>query len=651
MKKYIFLWGLIFLTLSSSCNYLDVVPDDIPTVAHAFDNRYQAEGFLYGCYGFLPLHFSPNSNPAMLGGDEIWLFEGVSTGVMNPQMWGIARGEQGTDTPIANFWASKQDSYDVKGGNRLFTAIRDCNILMENIDIPTDMDEEEKLRWVGEAKFLKAYYHFWLFRMYGPIPIIKENLPISADSEEAQVYREPIDSVANYIVQLLDEAIEVLPLQILDITNEMGRATKPIAAALKAEVLTYVASPLFNGNPEYADVTDNRGVHLFPQDYRPEKWQRAADALRDAIAFCDLAGHLLYDFRTSGVTATLNEATINAMQTRGAVTERWNPEIIWGEAPRGDFTNILQRISFPAFSDYHQAGHLNLCYAPTLQVVEQFYSKNGIPIEHDSEWEGVDWYGLKTADASQKFYVAEGFETINLHFNREARFYGAISFDGGMFYGNGAVQDNAMSYTKFKYGANGRFLAERHSSTGYLVKKILHRLTSITTTSSEPTYTPYAFPIIRLAGLYLMYAEALNEVKAAPDAEVYEYIDLVRKRSGLDGVVDSWWNHGIESVKNKPLTQEGMREIIHRERLNELAFEGQRFWDLKRWKEAEKYMNRPIRGLNKLGESAATFYVPQVLYEPTYSLKDYLWPLRQGNLLKNRNLIQNPGWEIGQNEN
>src|SRR3546814_8247261 len=82
----------------------------------------------------------------------------------------------------------------------------------------------------------------------------------------------------------------------------------------------------------------------------------------------------------------------------------------------------------------------------------------------------------------------------------------------------------------------------------------------------------YAFPIIRLADLYLYYAEALNETKQTPDAEVYEYIDLIRARAGLEGVVYSWAAHS--RIPNKPTTKESLRDIIHRERLIEMSFEG-----------------------------------------------------------------------------
>lgn len=635
---------IIVITLgliSTSCkDYLNVVPDNIPTVEQAFANRNEAEGFLFGCYSFLPLHARGRANPALYGGDEVWLIDQIYD--YEPLLWGIAKGEQGTNAPLANYWSSQQDDTDTQGGKTLFTGISDCNIFLENIDKPFDLEDSERDQWIAEIKFIKAYLHFWLFRMYGPIPLIKENLPISASSEEVQVYREPVDDVVDYIVSLLDEASDQLPLQILDITNDMGRPTRPMALALKAQVLTLAASPLFNGNTDYAGLVDDRGVTLFPQEYKAEKWQKAVDALKEAIDVCHEAGHGLFDYHNTIYAQTLSESTIQAMQVRGAVTERWNSEIIWGDS--NSDPDMLERLCHPTFYAPQAGGNILQCYAPPLRIVEQFYSKNGVPIEEDKDWEGIDWFGLREGDEEHKYYIEKGYETINLHFNREARFYGAIAFDGGTYYGNGQpTDDDDLLVTVLRYGyGNGAFVTDRHSSTGYLVKKLVHYLTSVPETSDDINTYRYAFPVIRLADLYLMYAEALNEVKASPDDEVYEYIDKVRERSGLKGVVESWTNYSNQP--DKPKTQEGMREIIQRERMNELAFEGARFWDLRRWKLTEQYMNQPIRGLDIYEEEAEGFYQEQDVYDLTFEKKDYLWPIKQSELLKNRNLVQNPGW-------
>ena len=87
-------------------------------------------------------------------------------------------------------------------------ALRDCNIFLENLVAVPGLEEEERQRWLAEVKVLKAFYHFWLLRMYGPIPTIKTNIYVGATAEEAQVPRESVDDVVEYIVQLLDEVIE-----------------------------------------------------------------------------------------------------------------------------------------------------------------------------------------------------------------------------------------------------------------------------------------------------------------------------------------------------------------------------------------------------------------------------------------------------------
>src|SRR5690606_25119174 len=121
-----------------------------------------------------------------------------------------------------------------------------------------------------------------------------------------------------------------------------------------------------------------------------------------------------------------------------------------------------------------------------------------------------------------------------------------------------------------------------------------------------------------------------------------QYIDEVRKRAGLKGVVESWSNYSDQP--SKVLNKSGMRNIIQKERMIELAFEGPRFWDLRRWKLAEQYMNRPIKGWSVLDTDADDYYNVKTLYSPTFSQKDYLWPIAEGEIINNPNLRQNPGW-------
>lgn len=194
MKK-INIYLIIMVAVTFSCNdYLDVVPDNIATIDYAFRDRESAEKFLVTCYSYLP-DLGYTRDPAMMGSDEIWSHDIDRTDHVVANTYYLKLpGRQNVNDPLLNFWEGRRD------GKNLFVGIRDCNIFIENIENVMDLATEEKDRWIAEVKFLKAYYHFFLLRMYGPIPIIRENLPIHAGIEEVQVFREPVDEVVDYIV-------------------------------------------------------------------------------------------------------------------------------------------------------------------------------------------------------------------------------------------------------------------------------------------------------------------------------------------------------------------------------------------------------------------------------------------------------------------
>src|SRR5690606_1633884 len=122
--------------------------------------------------------------------------------------------------PLFNEWGG-----DLKGGDgrfnylRMFVGIRHCNIFLENVRDETkvpDLPLAERERWIGEVEFLKAYYHYYLMRMYGPIPIIDVNVPESSAPEDLYYSRKPIDETVNYLSDLLDAAAKKLPPRIVD---------------------------------------------------------------------------------------------------------------------------------------------------------------------------------------------------------------------------------------------------------------------------------------------------------------------------------------------------------------------------------------------------------------------------------------------------
>src|SRR5690606_2631648 len=111
---------------------------------------------------------------------------------------------------------------------------------------------------------------------------------------------------------------------------------------------------------------------------------------------------------------------------------------------------------------------------------------------------------------------------------------------------------------------------------------------------------------------------------------------------GLETVEDSWSQYSTQP--SKYTSQEGLRDIIRRERMIELAFEGKRFWDIRRWKIGETVLNRTISGWDIAQKEAENYYRQRALYQTTFRFRDYFWPLREQTLLVNRALVQSPGW-------
>ncbi|MFA6249521.1 MAG: RagB/SusD family nutrient uptake outer membrane protein, partial [Mucilaginibacter sp.] len=286
MKKIAQFICVVVVVLSGvSCKkYLDLAPDNTGTLEYAFRNRNETENYLFTCYATLQQFANATTNAGFTTSGEIIYPNNLTKHPIDETGFNLLRGSQNSSQPGLNYWDGENS------GQAVFRSIRRCNTMLENINKPVDLGEGEKKRWIAETKFLKAYYHFYLARLYGPIPLIKTNLDITASTEEIKVKRAPVDSVFNYIVSLLDEAAPDLPPVIDNQAKELGRITRNIALSVKAEVLMTAASPLFNGNPDYTSTQNKDGQKLFPAAYDPAKWQRAAIACKEAIEACEASG-------------------------------------------------------------------------------------------------------------------------------------------------------------------------------------------------------------------------------------------------------------------------------------------------------------------------------------------------------------------------
>lgn len=632
--KYILL-ATVIGSLASCKKYLDVTPDDLGTLEYAFRNRNEAENYLFGCYAYAQRMSDEVRNPSFTASSELIYPDDLTTPTVDQTGFNLLRGSQNASNPGLNAWDGLNGNYN------LFRSIRLCNTMLANVDKPIDLTEGEKRRWIAEAKFLKAYYHFCLARMYGPVPIIRENLDIDATPDEVRIKREHIDTVFNYIVRLLDEAAPDLPPIITNISRELGRVTRPIALTLKAEVRTLAASPLFNGNPDYAGFRDKEGMPLFSASPDPVKWDSAAKACKAAIDECESRGIKLFTLVAPPPNAgNVVDSLKKILTIQQTLTEKWdeNPELIWAHTP----TFYYQGYSTPRMTSLSIVNVFSNpgTFAVPIATAELFYTDKGVPMNEDRTFDYAGRYDLQAGDASSKYYIRQNYTTVKAHFGREPRFYADLAFDGANWFGNGVFDQENMLYVEARGNVSkaGPKDRNRYNATGYWAKK---------TVSYQSVYddgfqeVSFHMPIMRLAGLYLLYAEALNEAQG-PVPEVFTYIDKVRERASLPGVQEAWTNYSRNPTKFS--TKEGMREIIHRERRIELCFESQAGWDLRRWKEMQQVLSLPLQGWSIEQTTAANYYRPRTVLTPVFGLRDYLWPIRTESLVINNKLVQNPYW-------
>ena len=556
MKKIIISISLVIATMlcSTSCSdYLDIVPEGTPSMDNAFSNRINSFKFLHTCYSYLP-SWDQGGSIGFLAGDEHWLMP-KGTGFIDQRIslnaWEIGRGEQNNNDPYQNFWDGGN------GGTNLWVAIRDCNIFLENINKPLDLQNYERTRWIAEVKFLKAYYHYYLFMLYGPIPIMDTNIAVDASQDEVRRYREPVDDVVAYISNLLDEAYKDLPSKITDPGQEMGRITQPIAKAVKARLLLYAASDLWNGKFPYPDwknknfETPGYGKELVSQVYDPDKWERALTACKDALEWAEGEGGCglmttkesailmgnqglnlgELDVPVDGVTEEFKK---HVYLMRYLVTSRYsdgNREMIWGLADDGGVVmaslpvHVVKVDGGPWRSGY--SG-----YSPLLNSVERFYTKEGelprIAANKGTFAEEDSWYesaGRSNADI------------IKLNTNREPRFYAWLSFDGDQY--SPRISGGKPLVLNLKKGEaqgwNRTEFARDHCVTGYMSKKFIQPDLNWGTNWSNNEKS-YPRPLFRLAELYLSVAECLAALDRPKEA--LTYLNVVRERAGIPDVTE-----------------------------------------------------------------------------------------------------------------
>lgn len=544
-----------------------------------------------------------------------------------------------------------------------YKGIRRANIVLQNIDRNEELTEMEMRDFRGRAYFLRAYFYYYLMRLYGPVVLVPDT-PVDTDSEEISFPRATYDECVAKVCADLDMAIEYLSDNRIESLQYIP--TRGAAMALKARVQLFAASPLFNGNTYYSDWQTEEGKHFISQEVDNSKWGKAAASFKRVIDtgkyelhtvdkivntlgtgtlplpstvsdanFPDGAG----DIDPYKSYKTLFDGTYQAYQVKEYIL--YNPSSMAAGAGCGDYRMVM-----PA----KLGGNATL--SVTLDMIDEFRMADGRPFSEatDAEKSG-DPIGQGLTFSSD-YLVSD--QCAQRDWNREPRFYASVGFNACVWPTTSHRDAGAgtRNYVCDYYsGGSGSDLNNNnyHNRTGYTSRKFVHQDDCVFWNGSIKAKT---FPVIRYAEVLLGYVEAMNEMEGSYTDEatgitvsrnvdeMVKYFNMIRYRAGQPGITAA-----------DAQDRDNMRKIIKHEYQIEFAFEGHRYWDLRRWKDAYDAYNKPVRGLDVSATSAQRnqFYTERVwstekTMNRVFNNKMYLWPLDRYVLQRNGKLVQNPGW-------
>ena len=440
-----------------------------------------------------------------------------------------------------------------------YQGIKSCNILLENIDRVTDMDEERRERMKAEARFLRAFQHFQLMSWFGDVPLLERDINI----EEAQILqRTPREQVLAFILDELESVAGILPANTEYTAEESGKITSGAAVALKARVLLY--------------ESDWEGVVA------------ECERLMNSAEFGTYGLHPSYE----GLFLPENE-----YNSEDILSLQFVPQFrTWGE--------------YFDFAPLSAGARLN-AMAPTQELVDSYLMLNGSRIDEASS----------------------GFDENDPYSNRDPRLTYTVVYhrfewkkaEGGThtIYIEPGSDPNEDALDEYVPGSSS-------TTTGYYWRKYF-----------DPTHLPglasgLNLMLIRYADVLLMYAEAQNEISTLSGNDWDLTIRELRARAGFTDA------RALDF--NAALSQDEIRTIIRNERRVELAMEGLRIFDIRRWRIAEDVLNGWAHGARFGPAEIDNGYlrVDNRTFDPS---KHYLWPVPRDERNLNPNLGQNPGWE------
>ncbi|BES61747.1 RagB/SusD family nutrient uptake outer membrane protein [Dysgonomonas capnocytophagoides] len=627
-NKYIIL--LLSILIFNSCNeFLDQEPQDTGTEA---------------IYYKTPEHFKAASNSLLdnvlsfkngYGGDVIYDHFDKSTDI-GPTDLNRGQIQLGMYVkPETNTYWSKTYEY-----------IRNANIIIEKAE-EYQGDKDGIKKHVAVAYFFRAWQHFFLLQRFGGVPIVTKVLDPAVDKELLYAARNSRYEVIKQIINDLEIAITDLPKE-KDIADvDKGQISKEAAMSFLARVTLYEAT----WEKYVGTSTDGDGTNEGAGSTKPDNYPSVTDMLSKAK---EMSGNVIAEAQ-AGTFKLWNEADTLSYYYLFSLEDA-------GSNPYGKTKASNKEYIFKTKYDFEkkQTG-LNISHATAFEISadlgNMFLCRNGLPIiingSYNPDFKGYDKFEYEFYNRDYRFVSSTYLP------NRYYWSYGGSSA-GGMTV-NKPFPDPADGFT----GVMKKPALRNTSGEGYSCRKFMSEHAG-----RETRQESYDYPQIRLAEVYLIYAEATCELGngSISQTDLDMSINMTRARAGIDPLTASLIA-GKTDERGKPMTLLGE---IRRERACELFSEGFRFDDLKRWNIAEEALNGIKLGIKitgtqyeditVLGNDGKPAYDP-VNYPLRYGVdnatgraiavpssvrnfkkKDYLWPIPNKQILLNSSLKQNPGW-------
>ena len=581
--QYIFIVCLP-LILFSCKNVLDIAPQNILQNKDVFSNESAIEAYLATIYNNIPLqdlnYQIPIQSPTIT-----YMSELSGESLNNAYRLKMTVG----DGTWLQWWGYSQ--------------VRDVNEFISNIGSGSFSDDQ-KNQWIGEARFIRAYYYFELVKRYGGVPLITVAQNFNGNNlDSLKVPRNTEKEIYDFISSELDAAAQLMGPD----SPEQGRANKYAAYALKSRAMLYAAA-----EAEYGSLQLN-GLIGMPANEADAYWQQAYDAAKKVM---DSGNYSLYEKYPDDKTANF----VNLFLETGN-----NPEVIF--ARYYHYPEKTNSWDFRARPRPENGVHVN----PTLELAETFEYIDG----SDGK--------LKITDDQDR--PIEYKDPVDLFKNKDPRFAATIllpfsSWPTGTVEVRAGIIDNGQTITTGSYDKlyNGMHIIGDHgiggnlgnTVTGFYVRKYL-----------DPSYTEedastskgnvQSYKELRYGEVLLNYAEAAMELGRSDEAR--DAINKIRSRAGIKALTMA------EMTKNS----------VRHEREVELAFEGgHRYWDIRRWHIADKLIsNTKFTALYPyyvFADGAYIFKTEKVGYALTFYPNLYYERIPKGEIDKDPKLIQNPNY-------